>query len=142
MNDAIISICGSQQNPQGEKEELELITAGRYGFENGTGRFTYSETGLTGLEGTETTFTVGMNGVVLKRVGTLNSQMFFREGKKNYFMYQTPFGQAAMGVDTRLLRADMHEHGGELELDYDIDFDHTFMGRNQFKIQVRENNHG
>lgn len=142
MKDAIISITGVQNDPNGEKDAVELVTAGQYGFENGESRFTYEESDLTGLNGTRTTFTISPLGVVLRREGSLNSEMVFEQGRKSFFLYETPFGSATMGVDTRRIDTRLDEHGGDLELDYDIDFNHTPMGRNQFKINVRENNHG
>lgn len=142
MKDVIISILGTQNDPTGESDSVELVTAGKYGFEDGESRFTYEESELTGLDGTRTTFTINPMGVVLRREGSLNSEMVFQLGKKNFFLYETPFGSATMGVDTRRIDASLGEHGGQLELDYDIDFNHTPMGRNKFKISVRENNHG
>lgn len=142
MKDAIISIIGTQNEPTGEKDTVELVTAGQYGFENGESRFTYEESDLTGLRGTRTTFTIGPMGVVLRREGSLNSEMVFQQGKKNFFLYETPYGSATMGVDTRRIDTTLDEHGGDLELDYDIDFNHTPMGSNKFKINVRENNNG
>jgi uncharacterized beta-barrel protein YwiB (DUF1934 family) len=47
-----------------------------------------------------------------------------------------------MGVDTRHIFASLGEHGGDLELDYDMDFNHAPMGHNTFKINVKENNNG
>ena len=47
-----------------------------------------------------------------------------------------------MGVDTRRIDARLDEHGGTMELDYAVDFNHTPMGRNQFKINVREKTNG
>ena len=81
MRDAIISITGIQRDSSDQQEAVELVTAGKYGFANGESRFTYEESGLTGLEGTRTTFTISPMGVVLKREGNLNSQMVFREGE-------------------------------------------------------------
>ena len=142
MRDVIISITGTQNDASGERDSVELVTAGQYGFENGESRFTYEESELTGLAGTRTTFTIGPMGVVLRREGSLNSEMLFQQGRKNYFLYETPFGSATMGVDTRRINTTMGEHGGSLELDYNIDFNHTLMGRNKFKINVKENRHG
>ncbi len=142
MRDAIISITGIQRDGSGQKDAVELVTAGKYGFENGEGRFTYEESGLTGLEGTRTTFTISPMGVVLRREGNLNAQMVFREGQKDFFLYQTPFGSATMGVDTRRIETSLDEHGGTMELDYDIDFNHAPVGRNQFKINVKEKTNG
>ena len=142
MKDVIISITGIQDDPTGERDSVELVTAGQYGFENGESRFTYEESELTGLDGTRTTFTINPMGVVLRREGNLNTEMVFQQGKKNFFLYETPYGSATMGVKTRRILTQLGEHGGDLELDYNIDFNHTPMGRNQFKIRVRENNNG
>ena len=142
MRDVIISIVGEQKDPTGERDSVELVTAGQYGFENGESRFTYEESDLTGLSGTRTTFTINPMGVVLRREGSLNSEMVFEQGRKNFFLYETPYGSATMGVDTRRIDTRLGEHGGELEIDYDIDFNHTPMGRNKFRINVRENNNG
>ena len=142
MKDVIISITGIQDDPTGERDSVELVTAGQYGFENGESRFTYEESELTGLDGTRTTFTINPMGVVLRREGNLNTEMVFQQGKKNFFLYETPYGSATMGVKTRRILTQLGEHGGDLELDYNIDFNHTPMGRNQFKISVRENNTG
>lgn len=142
MKDVIISITGIQDDPTGERDSVELVTAGQYGFENGESRFTYEESELTGLDGTRTTFTINPMGVVLRREGNLNTEMVFQQGKKNFFLYETPYGSATMGVKTRRILTQLGEHGGDLELDYNIDFNHTPMGRNQFKIHVRENNNG
>ncbi len=142
MKDAIISITGIQDDPTGQHDAVELVTAGQYGFENGESRFTYEESELTGLDGTRTTFTISPMGVVLRREGSLNTEMVFQQGKKNFFLYETPFGSATMGVDTRRIHTRLGEHGGQLELDYDIDFNHTPVGSNKFKISVRENRNG
>lgn len=142
MRDVIISITGVQNDPNGDKDSVELVTTGQYGMENDEIRFTYEESELTGLDGTRTTFTINPMGVVLRREGSLNSEMVFQQGRKNFFLYETPYGSATMGVDTRRIDTQLDEHGGNLELDYDIDFNHTPMGRNKFKINVRENEHG
>lgn len=142
MKDVIISITGIQDDPTGERDSVELVTAGQYGFENGESRFTYEESELTGLDGTRTTFTINPMGVVLRREGNLNTEMVFQQGKKNFFLYETPYGSATMGVNTRRIHTRLGEHGGDLELDYNIDFNHTPMGRNQFKINVRESSNG
>lgn len=141
MKDVIISISGVQNDPSGDKDAVELVTAGQYGFENGESRFTYEESDLTGLRGTRTTFTINPMGVVLRREGSTNSEMVFEQGRKNFFLYETPYGSATMGVDTRRIDATLGEHGGHLELDYDIDFNHTPVGRNKFRINVRESSH-
>ena len=138
MKDGIISSTGSQYAEQDSDEAVELVTDGQYCFKNGRGKLTYKESALTGMEGTVTSFLISPGEVILSREGTLTSRMVFREGTKNTFLYDTPYGSTTMGLDTHRISSSLGEGGGELEIDYIVDFDHTVVGRNRFKINVRE----
>lgn len=139
LKNVIISIKGLQHDNNGSDDAIELVTDGVFGFENGSGSFSYMESELTGLEGTKTSFTFGGPlGVVMTREGTTNSQMIFEEGRKHNFFYDTPFGSATMGVDTKRVVLGMDEHGGDLEIDYFVDYQQSIIGHNQFRINVRE----
>ena len=74
----------------------------------------------------------------MTREGKLNSRMVFEEGKKHNFLYETPFGATTMGVNTKSISIDLNENGGDMEIDYVVDFQHSIVGRNMFKINVRE----
>ena len=90
------------------------------------------------MAGTRTTFSVTPRKVVMTREGKVNTRMVFEEGKKNYFLYETPFGAATMGVDTNRVRADLSRSGGEMEVDYSIDVNQQLVRRHRFFIQVKE----
>ncbi len=137
MKDMIISITGVQQGPSGP-HAMELVTHGQYGVEREKIVLHYDETELTGLEGTRTSFTVRPRLVELQREGEVTAQMTFEEGEKHYFLYETPFGATTMGVNTNRIRCNMGEHGGQMEIDYSVDVDHTIIGRNRFFISVKE----
>lgn len=134
----VISIIGSQSDGKGESNDVELITDGTYNYENGEGTFSYLESPLTGMDGTKTSITVSPMGVVMTREGTLNTRMIFEEGKKHNFVYDTPFGSATMGINTRRIVRDMDEHGGSVEIDYLVDYQQALVGHNCFKFSVRE----
>ena len=53
-------------------------------------------------------------------------------------MAEASYGMATLGVDTRKIHANFDEHGGNMEIDYVVDMDHAVFGRNQFRINVRE----
>ena len=142
MKDVIISITGTQDAPQGEDNTIELVTEGKYCFKDGRGKLTYMESELTGMAGTKTSFTFSPDEVVLSREGTLTSCMIFRQGTKNTVLYDTPYGSTTMGLDTHSIRSTLGEKGGEMEIDYIVDFDHAVVGRNKFKINVREQARG
>ncbi|NLV86479.1 MAG: DUF1934 domain-containing protein [Clostridiales bacterium] len=138
MKRVLISIEGTQQNPDGEDSRIEFVTDGLFHFKNGEGGFSYMESELTGMEGTKTSFTVSPLGVIMTREGSLNSRMIFEQGKKHNFLYETPFGSTTMGVNTRSVMVDLDENGGDMEIDYVVDFQHSVVGHNLFKINVRE----
>ncbi len=138
MKKVMISIQGSQFDPDGEQSGVEFVTDGVFQFENGEGSFSYMESELTGMEGTKTSFTISPLGVIMTREGSLNSRMVFEAGKKHNFLYETPFGSTTMGVNTKTVNVDIDEHGGNMEIDYVVDFQHSVVGHNMFKINVRE----
>ena len=136
--DVVISIKGMQQYVDSDPDTIELVTAGRLHREGESYTLSYQESELTGLEGTLTTFQVEPDRVTLLRVGEFNSQMVFQEGRRHLAMYNTPYGSMTIGVNTRHLHADLTERGGDIEIDYAIEIDHTVAGRNVFQINVRE----
>ncbi len=76
--------------------------------------------------------------VVVDRDGMITSRMIFREGLKNSFLYNTPYGQATLGIYTNSIRRDMGEAGGSVEIDYVVDMEHAVVSRNRFQITVTE----
>lgn len=142
QKDVIISIKGVQGVDENEEDTVELVTEGTYSFRNGQGVLSYMESEITGMEGTRTSFIFSPEKIVLSREGTLTSKMIFQEGLKSTFLYDTPYGSATMGLDTHRIRNNLGPKGGDMEIDYIVDFDHTVVGRNKFKINVREQKGG
>ena len=90
-NNVIISIQGKQSFEQAEDETIELVTEGCLQADGEDGyTLTYQESELTGLEGTLTTFQIERDRVTLLRIGEVNSQMVFEEGRRHLSMYNTP----------------------------------------------------
>ena len=136
--DVVISILSSQTSGDGEKESTELITEGVYAYGKDDTRLSYLESELTGLDGTRTIFQVRPGEVILSRRGAVHSEMKFRQGECIYCMYQTEYGVLQMGLDTRRLHYDLNEHGGSLEVVFDLDIQRNFISRNTFRVNVRE----
>ena len=100
-------------------------------------RLSYEESALTGMEGTTTTFEVKGPQVILRRSGAVNSQMVFEEGRQHTSLYETPFGELTVDIQTSRLRHTLSERGGLMEIRYSIAVEHTVTGRNCFKRRVR-----
>ena len=136
--DVVISIKGMQNYEGEESDTIELVTEGRLTRDEGGYTLSYQESELTGLEGTLTTFQIEPERVTLLRVGEYTSQMVFQEGRRHMSMYNTPYGTMSIGVNTRHLTAQVGESGGDIEIDYAIEIDHTVAGRNVFQIKIKE----
>ena len=136
--EVIISIKGMQDFEQTGKDSIELVTRGSLGRKAGMLTLSYEESELTGLEGTLTTIQVEPERVTMMRTGQVNTQMVFQEGRRHLSMYNTPYGAMTIGVNTRHLFAELGEDGGEIEIDYNIEIDHTVTGRNVFHINVKK----
>lgn len=134
----LLTIRSEQRFEDMDPDSIELMTEGTL-TPTGEGGLvlSYQESELTGLEGTTTTFEIRGSQVILSRTGGVNSQMVFEEGKQHTSLYETPFGELAVDIQTSRLRHSMTERGGLMDLRYSISVDHTVTGRNAFKIRVR-----
>ena len=134
----IITVKGTQNIEEVGDDDVELMTVGEYTYENGSGSFWYQESEITGMEGTTTKFTFTPEEVVIAREGTFTSRMVFVEGKKNIFLYDTPFGSTTMGIDTHKIHNSLTEKGGVLDIDYTLQVDRVMVSRNRFTVKIKE----
>ena len=133
-------IRGEQYFDDVDPDATELVTEGTLELMEEGLRLTYQETSLTGMEGTTTTFEITGPQVTLRRAGTVNSQMVFEEGRQHTSLYETPYGELSVDIQTSALRHNLSDRGGLLEIRYSIAVEHTVTGRNSFKIRVKRKN--
>lgn len=135
---AVITIAGTQQFADDPPETIELVTQGHYRYEPGYAELSYVETQMTGLEGVLTTFTVEEDRIVtLTRTGKIRSEMRFEIGKPHDSLYDTGFAALLLRVCATRLTVLLNAHGGLLDLEYDIELEHTACGINRYHIEVR-----
>ena len=133
----LLTIRGEQYFDDVDPDETKLMTDGTMEISEEGIFLTYEETELTGMEGTTTTFEVKDKQVILTRSGTVNSQMIFEEGRQHTSLYETPFGELPVDIQTSMLRHNLSQRGGLMEIKYSIAVAHTVTGRNCFKIQAK-----
>ncbi len=138
MKDVIITINSIHNYGQNEQDNMEFTTDGYYLYEVGVGCLSYMESEVTGLIGTRTSVMVTDKQVIVDRDGVVTSRMVFQEGEKNSFLYNTSFGTATMGIDTRKIDHHFDENGGRMEIDYVLDMEHAVVTRNRFQITVKQ----
>ena len=132
----LLFIRGEQYFDDVDPDATELMTEGTLELTEDGLRLVYEETALTGM-GPTTTFEVSGPQVILRRVGSVNSQMVFEEGRQHTSLYETPYGELSVDIQTSALRHNLSERGGLLEIKYSIAVEHTVTGRNSFKIRVK-----
>ena len=133
----LLSIRGEQYFDDIDPDATELMTEGTMVLTEDGMVLSYEETELTGMEGTTTTFEVKGPRVTLTRSGKVNSQMVFEEGRQHTSLYETPFGELTVDIQTSTLKHNLTQRGGVMEIKYSIAVEHTVTGRNCFKIRVR-----
>ena len=133
----LLSIRGEQYFDGVDPDATELMTEGTMELSEEGLTLRYHESALTGMEGTVTTFTVEGPRVTLTRSGSVNSQMIFEEGRQHTSLYETPFGELSVDIQTSRLRHNLTERGGVMEIRYSIAVEHNVTGRNCFKIRVK-----
>lgn len=133
----LLSIRGEQYFDDIDPDATELMTEGTLELTETGLLLSYQETELTGMEGTTTTFEMRGAQVILTRSGSVNSQMVFEEGRQHTSLYETPFGELTVDIQTSVLKHNLSERGGVMEIKYSIAVEHTVTGRNCFKIRVK-----
>ena len=128
---------GEQYFDEVDPNATELMTEGTLEQTEDGFLLSYQETELTGMEGTLTTFEIGPGRVILRRSGSVNSQMVFEEGRQHTSLYETPYGELSVDIQTSRLLHNLTERGGLMEIKYSIAVEHVVTGRNCFKIRVR-----
>ena len=133
----MLSIRGEQYFDGIDPDATELMTEGTMTLTENGMVLAYEETALTGMEGTTTSFQIQGPQVILTRSGTVNSQMVFEEGRQHTSLYETPFGELSVDIQTSVLKHNLTERGGLMEIKYSIAVEHTVTGRICFKLRVR-----
>ena len=140
MKDVVISIRTVHAVDMEDEDYLDFTTDGLYTYDGEVGCLSYLETEVTGMEGTRTSVIVMPDQVVVDRDGLITSRMFFKERETSSFLYNTPYGTATMNISTRRISHSLDEHGGNVEIDYVVDMEHAVVTRNQFRLNITEQN--
>ncbi len=133
----MLNICGRQAYADQEPEVIELTTEGTMELVNGGWDICYEESDLTGLRGVTTTFRVTPDEVILKRTGSLHSQMVFKQGQTHDSLYRMDFGALMIAVTARQVLFDLTPEGGFVDLVYDIEIENTASGVVDYHLDIR-----
>ena len=132
----MLSIRGKQAYQDQEPDVIELVTEGTMEYRDNGWDICYEETDLTGLAGVTTTFRVEKGKIILRRSGALASEMVFQEGISHTSLYQMEFGAFMITVCASRLYAQLGEHGGMINLVYNIDIENSAIGIVDYHLDI------
>lgn len=133
----MITVSSRKDDTGGEPEILQFVTGGSYAMEGTNAVIVYAESAVTGMEGTTTTLKASPDSVILIRSGKLASMLIFEEGKTHTTDYETDYGAIHIGVATKRVSVSLDEGGGRIEVDYILEFNSAFGGRNSITVDVK-----
>lgn len=137
MKRVTLKIKGTQIDVNGEKNEIELITEGKFYIKNGSYYLVYNETELSGMEGSTTTLKIENEKVSMKRFGSNSSALIFEEGIKHKSLYQTFYGDMSMEVVTKKIDVNISEMGkGKVDLFYRLNMSNMIESQNRLSIEI------
>lgn len=136
--DYLIKIRGEQES-DGEKNAVELMTRGSFVCRGGSFYISYKETEATGYEGCTTTVKLDRAGTVsMLRFGPTPSQLVIEKGQRHICHYDTGHGAITMGIAADEISANLSERGGSLQFSYNLDINSNLFSKNTVNITVRE----
>ncbi len=135
--EVILSLQGTQYFGEQKPDVIELVTEGTMEFAEGGWNICYEESELTGLAGVTTMFRVEPGKVILRRTGTLRSEMVFVEGISHDSLYQMDFGALLITVCAKQIEANIGDGGGVVDLVYSIEIEHGEAGLVEYHLDIQ-----
>lgn len=133
-----VTVTGKQINELGEEETIELMTHGKFFVKDDSFYIIYSETELSGMEGTTTSVKAEDSKVTLNRMGTSEHKQIFEVGVLNESNYVTPFGRMWLKVLPSKVDIDLDSSGGQIDLEYELVIGRDKVSDNKLSINVKE----
>ena len=134
----LINIKGKQRNAEDEKEDVELVTEGVFYKENARYYLVYTESEVTGMDGTTTTVEIEREKVSIIRSGSVNNQLLFIPNRKTTSYYNTQFGSFSVSVLSTEVGVDVTDDGGVVNVGYKMDINDDFASETTLSINIKE----
>jgi len=135
---AIISIASKQSDGnEDDGDAIEVVTPGEFYKKDNCYYAVYEETEISGMEGTTTTLKIEEEDFTLIRTGTTNTEMKFKKYARDLTLYNTPHGALDLTVDTRELKMNVDNTGGDVFIDYDMIIGNQQILSTTLKIKIK-----
>jgi len=136
--DVMITVDSKQEHPDRDDADVyNFVTEGTYYKEGGNYYITYTESNITGMDGTTTTLKVEPDAVTLIRLGNVSSLMVFQKGRRHTSEYNTEYGTIEVGVTAQKVSVDMNDLGGNINVEYIIEVNNQLTSFTTLNVKVQ-----
>lgn len=135
----MITVDSKQEHPEQETDFMNFMTEGTLCEKGNNLYLTYSESEVTGLNGTTTTLKIADKSVTLMRFGSVNSLMLFEKGRRHLSGFKTEHGVIEIGVTAGKVDVDMNDKGGHINVEYVLEVDNKVTSYTTLGIKVMLN---
>lgn len=133
-NNAVILIKG-EQVIDGEHDVTEIDVTGDLSETEGGLKLEFWEY-LDNKEKVHTEIVIDGDTVIMKKDGSVATEMIFEKGVRHNGEYITPVGALSVGVNTNDVVIDIEDGSGKILLEYDLDFNMGFLAKNKLEIKL------
>lgn len=137
----MITVDSKMDDINGKNDSMSLVTEGKLQKENGEYILSYEESEITGLNGTTTVIKVSSDSVTLIRHGNISAMMLFEVGKTHLTDYKTDYGTVMLGVRAQKVNINLDDSGGNIRVDYVLEYNRAYGGRNSINVKIEEMKH-
>lgn len=118
---------------------IEVVTPGKFVIDEDGFKAIYDESEISGMDGTTTTLNIKDDLMILERVGSTTTNMEFKEGEVAVSLYNTPYGILDLNVDTKKLKINVDENGGEIYSKYILGLEGQEGITTELNIKIKVN---
>lgn len=134
----LITVDSKMDDMSGRNDTMSLVTEGKLSVENDEYVLSYEESQITGLDGTTTIIRASNDSVTVIRHGSVSTMMLLEVGKTHLTDYQTQYGSVMLGITAQKVNVDMNENGGRIDVDYIVEYNQAYGGRNSISVKIQE----
>lgn len=137
----LLSVVGESRSIEDDTPDvIRLVTTGtlRRDAEDSY-VLTYTETDPDENRSQDITLTLSGNRVTMSRSGPYQTTLVFEKDKRFDGMYQTPWGNLAMGVFPVRVKFDIGESEGMAELEYQVDMQGSVSSMHHLRLRFAPN---
>jgi uncharacterized beta-barrel protein YwiB (DUF1934 family) len=117
------------------EDEVQLVTTGQLTVLPSGYRLTYRETQPDSEEYQDVSLQMDGSRVTMTREGSYATSMVFEKGHRFESAYQTPLGYMDMSVYATRVYSQLTEDHGEVQLQYQLDFQGQFTAIHDLRIR-------